>query len=488
MLKIKSTDFFEFISHLAWDELGRPLPSTTGESVVNTLEAIAKYRGELHELSIRTAWYKDSLWYDLGNKVVRIDEDGWKVVKKPKPLFRRFSSQKPQVEPIHGGSMKDVLNYLNVPGSGKEREETSILVLTYLVSVLIPDIPRPIIAIHGLPGAAKSTFFRIIKNLIDPSLLETMTYPRNPNEMIQMFSHNYMILLDNLSELTDWQSDELCKAVTGQSFSKRMLYTDDDDFIYSYKRAIGLNGINLVATKSDLLDRSLIFELQPIPKDRRKSEESFWVNFEKDKPKLLGAIFSTLSKAMSLKNQGLVKLEKKPRLADYAVWASAASLAMGHTIEHYLDAFEKNIDKQNSEAIDSSPIAQVIIDYIYFYKFGVERRESSKRLFEELKERAKNLGLDKDRDFPKTQGWLWRKIKPIKGNLQNIGIEVEYFDNVRPREILIKRTGKNEENDGDGVGDGETKPLIVFGDDSTTGKTPSSDISYTDTPSKDSNG
>ena len=41
-------------------------------------------------------------------------------------------------------------------------------------------------------------------------------------------------------------------------FSKRQLYTDDDDIIYHFRRCIGFNGINLRATKADLLDRAII--------------------------------------------------------------------------------------------------------------------------------------------------------------------------------------------------------------------------------------
>jgi hypothetical protein len=72
--------------------------------------------------------------------------------------------------------------------------------------------------------------------------------------------------------------------VTGSRFSKRQLYTDDDDIIYSFKRCIGFNGINLVATKADLLDICLIIQLERIPKENRRKIEEIWKEFEKIKP------------------------------------------------------------------------------------------------------------------------------------------------------------------------------------------------------------
>jgi hypothetical protein len=67
--------------------------------------------------------------------------------------------------------------------------------------------------------------------------------------------------------------------VTGSGFSKRELFTNDDDVIYNFKRCIGINGINLGATKSDLVDRGLIIEHIPIPKHRKRLLKEIWQNF-----------------------------------------------------------------------------------------------------------------------------------------------------------------------------------------------------------------
>ena len=56
----------------------------------------------------------------------------------------------------------------------------------------------------------------------------------------------------------------LCRAVTGSSFSKRALWTNDEDFYYNFKRNLGINGIDLAATKADLLDRSILMETERI--------------------------------------------------------------------------------------------------------------------------------------------------------------------------------------------------------------------------------
>ena len=88
-----------------------------------------------------------------------------------------------------------------------------------------------------------------------------------------MLSHHWVAYFDNLSEVPAWLSDILCCAVTGAGFSKRELYSDDDDVTYAFRRCLGLNGINVVATRSDLLDRSILLRLGRIPRERRRGEK-----------------------------------------------------------------------------------------------------------------------------------------------------------------------------------------------------------------------
>ena len=71
--------------------------------------------------------------------------------------------------------------------------------------------------------------------------------------------------------------------------------------IFAFRRCILLNGINAVASKADLVDRSLSLECQAIPENRRQPERAFWEHFGGAKPRILGGMFNALSRAMKLK-------------------------------------------------------------------------------------------------------------------------------------------------------------------------------------------
>jgi hypothetical protein len=58
-------------------------------------------------------------------------------------------------------------------------------------------------------GSAKSSLMESVKTLVDPSIIKTLSFPRDKNELIQQLSHNCVAYYDNISKLSDWISDEL---------------------------------------------------------------------------------------------------------------------------------------------------------------------------------------------------------------------------------------------------------------------------------------
>lgn len=391
--------------------------------VVANLEARAFHLKNTRELYNRVARVGDIIYYDIGDdkQVVKITKKGWKVTKTSPVLFRRFTHQKVQVLPKKG-RLEGVLDFLNIKKGADENQNDQLLFVTYLVAVLIPDIPRALIICVGEQGAGKSFALRIARSLLDPSRTELLKLRSSQDELAQMADHHYCLYLDNLSYLSNDSSDSLSSFVTGVGFSKRKLFSDQEDIIFNLKVAVGITGILLVADKPDLLDRCLIFELERIPKNKREKEENFFKEFNARKPEILGGLFSTLSRVLAI--QKGINLEEKPRMADYAHYAVAAAKALGYSEQTFLDAFEGNVKRQNQAAVDASPVAQVILE---FMEDKEEYENSSSKLYETLKQIAekRKIKIGGSRGFPKSSTWLWRKIMEVKSNLSALGIEAE---------------------------------------------------------------
>jgi hypothetical protein len=165
-------------------------------------------------------------------------------------------------------------------------------------------------------------------------------------------NNSWVLAFDNLSGLAAATSDALCSLATGGGYTTRTLYTDDEETIFDACRPVILNGIVEVATRPDLLDRSLVFQLPTI--EKRKTKQKLDKAFRERQPRILGALLDGVVHALATQDQ--VDIEHPPRMADFAHWAAAAMPAFGWDAERFLTAYEQNIAMAAGTALEDSPI------------------------------------------------------------------------------------------------------------------------------------
>ena len=294
--------------------------------------------------------------------------------------------------------------------------------------------------IFGPQGSSKSTLAKIIRRIIDPSLIDVASFPHSQRELVQALAHHYFLFFDNVSYISEEQSDTLCKAVTGGGHVKRELYENDEDIIYNFMRCLGLNGINLVTTRPDLLERSLLIELERIEPENRKTEKEIYENFEKDLPAILGGVFDVLVKV--LKIQPTIKLNSHYRMADWALWGCAIAEALGHTKEEFLNAYQNNTVRQTEMLLNDNVVATAIMGFMNGKK---EWESTPTELFRKLSNHAVFGNIDTtEKYWPKGANSLSRKLNELSSPLKEMNIFVSISTTGTKR--FIKIINKNVPN------------------------------------------
>jgi hypothetical protein len=418
IIKLKSDEFKQWLSGTSWKKYKQaPSPNTTAK-IIQTLMGKARFDGPQYRLEVRCALADDGIWYDCGKgNGVHITAKGWKYTDELPITFRRFQHQQIQVEPKKGGSLETLASFVNI-----EDELEKLLFIVYVVAAFIPGFPHPLLILTGPQGAGKSTPMRVIKELVDPSAIKGVSAPTDAAGFAQLAHHHAFMFFDNLSAMPNWFSDALARVSTGDGFSKRALYTDDDDIVYSLQRTVALNGINQVVHKADLLDRAILLSLKRIDPSVRMPEEEFWSEFEARRPALLGAIFEAVSGALAI--HPTVNLDTLPRMADFTRWGYAIAEAAGFGGDKFIEAYSTNIDKQNEEAIDSSPVAQAVIALMNALPIW---EGPASQLLAELNRQNFSNDLTKSILWPKDPQWLTKRINEVQPNLSSLGIEVERY-------------------------------------------------------------
>ena len=425
---INKKSFKKRLTHMIWKRYGTSIPKSKISTLIEVLEGTALYDSQMTRLYNRVGQIDNSFYYDLGNgSVIKTDPMGWSQEKAP-ILFRKYSHQLPQVEPITSGDIWKIFDFLNV------QEEHRLLFLAYLISCFIPDIAHPILHPHGPQGAAKSTLCKIIKKLCDPSSISVLEAPKAYNKCVQTLSHHHICFFDNVSNISPRISDLLAQACTGTGFSKRKLYTNDDDVIYSIQNCVGLNGINLAIDKADLMDRSIIIKMDRIPEEKRMAESTLWDEFEQSKPHILGGIFDTLCKAMKIYPQ--IEVQNISRMVDFTQWGYAISMALTGSGDKFLKAYKDNMNQQTQEIVQTNSLVQAVLTFM-------EKRNSWSGT---VKEAYDNLSMiagsqKSDDSFPRHTNKLRRHLNRVKVTLFERGVEyiIGEFHNVNGVPIKFKK-------------------------------------------------
>ncbi len=202
----------------------------------------------------------------------------------------------------------------------------------------------PCSKLHGEQGSAKSTTERILRALIDPHEAPLRAGPRDGRDLIIAATNGWIVPLDNISYVRPWLSDALCRLATGGGFTTRELYSDSEEVIFNAQRPTLLNGIEEFITRPDLLDRAIPLALPTIPEEQRKQEATLWPEFETARPMILGSLLDAVS--FALRNEEHVKLTRLPRMADFAIWVSAAEPYFGWKAGDFAGPTRKAVPKR----------------------------------------------------------------------------------------------------------------------------------------------
>ncbi len=434
----------------------------TIKRTISVIEGQACFDGPKQPLQNRAAWHEGDIWYDLTNEdwqAIHITKDEWKVVDSPPILFRRYSHHKPQIIPNKNGDVSLMLNYANIYDP-----EHRLLFLVYLISCFIPDFPHVALVIFGPQGSSKSTLMKINRLIIDPSLIDIASFPQGQKDLIQALAHHYYLSFDNVSYISQEQSDTLCKAITGGGHTTRELYTDDEDIIRNFRRSIGINGINLVTTRPDLLERSLLLPLERIDVIDRKTEKELYEKFNKELPSILGGVFDAIVKA--LKIHPTIKLKTNHRMADWVVWGCAIAESIGYTKEQFLSAYENNLERQTEMLLSENIVAVAIMTFMEDYD---EWKGTPRELLSELNLSPSLVNIDRgEKHWPKGANILSRRLNELSTPLKMIGIEVSTGTSSASRWVCIKKIQKEHinpplSNDTDDSISDSNKPLSNVG-------------------------
>jgi energy-coupling factor transporter ATP-binding protein EcfA2 len=415
-LPVRRKPFRQWLSRRYFESEKKAVGSQTMQDTLGLLEAIAVFNGDQRDVQLRLAEQDGNLYLDLGRDdwtAIEIRTDGWTLIPSQQcPVrFLRPDTQLALPIPEHGGHVSELRNLLNV------EDDAWVLILAWLLFCFYPKYPHPVLILHGEQGSGKSSLARLLKSLVDPSKSPLIPAISDLRQQAITLSRRWVVVYDNLSGISAGQSDAICRTSTGAGFTTRTLYENDEETVFEFIRPQLLTGIDSLATRGDLLERSILVNLKPIPTDSRIGEADLEKHLDANRPRLLGALLTAVSQTLAaLPN---VKPERLPRMADFARFAIAAEPAMGVSTGAFMTALASNSEEHHEIALESSPLGTAI-------QRLMEGRGRWQGISTELLDELSNLMDEKtvkSRHWPGDATRLSRELGRLAPDLRGCGID-----------------------------------------------------------------
>ena len=428
---IRSRQFRHWLRRRYFEETGSAASAETVRSALDLLEARAQFDAPERMVHIRVAEYDDRIYLDLADsdwRAIQIGPDGWQVVTSPPVRFRRAAGMLPLPIPQSGGSIEALAAFLNLPAP-----DEFVLVIAWLLAALQRGGPYPLLVIAGEQGSAKTALTKILRALIDPNAAPTRALPREERDLMIAANNGHILAFDNLSGLPAWLSDALCRLASGGSFATRQLYTDCDEVLFQAARPAILNGIEDIVCRSDLADRAIFLTLEPIADERRRMERQLWREFEVARPRILGALFDAA--AQGLRGLSRVRLERLPRMADFALWATACETAFWPP-GTFLRVYDANRRAAIEGVIEADPVAVFVREIMAVRSAWAGRASDLLRVHIAAGEDV----LDGTTGWPKNPRALAGRLRRCQTFLRTVGIDIAFSREGRTGSRMIRIT------------------------------------------------
>ena len=421
--------------------------SVVGRNVINAVvDQLHAREAKDVQLSHRIAEYEGAFYYDRADHewcAIKITPTSWAEDYEPPVLFIASKLRAEQVEPDRRATIPDLkhlTDLLNIPDKDQE-----LLTLVWLIASFIPNIQIPILYIYGEKRSGKTLLEKALLQIADPTVedpqhqdVKVLGQPTGWDMAVTQLANRHVAAYDNLYYILSWFANLLSTRITGSIEEKRKQYTDSESYIMQLRGPIILNGIHRHGLEyTDLQDRIIAIRLEQREGSAIVAESTFWKRFAEIWPTALGAIFSTLSRAMAIRSE-LQQSTPLSRFADFELWGYAIAEAMNEAGLEYSQsdferAYSENIHNVRYHVLEGHPVAQCLL---YLKNSSVTDRweGTPSKLLQTLNIIAASINVDTElKTWPKNAVWLSRRLDEIKSELREVGITYE----VRP-----SRTGK----------------------------------------------
>jgi len=351
----------DWLQYVYYCRHGSAAPAEAISDAIRNMSARARFEGTSREVHRRVGGDLERLWIDLGDPdhtYAEVRDDGtWSIRDRSDVEFVRESGMLPLPSPKRDGDLDRLRPLVNLPDPA-----AWTVFRGALIAAFHPHGPYYVTYLHGPGGSGKTHAARRFAALSDPFEAQFLTGNVSPKDVLVAAASCRLLGLDNLSRINTAMSDTLCVVSTGASDKRRALYTNADVFSLKTKNPALLVAMVLLATRGDLIDRLAPVRLERISTEQRERESVLHDQFASEAPLIFGGLLDTL--AAALKHVSEVQLDDVPRMADAALFVTAAEHGLNTPVGTFAETMVHEQGDALRDTIQSAPFVEAIVRFM----------------------------------------------------------------------------------------------------------------------------
>lgn len=277
--------------------------------------------------------------------------------------------------------------------SGVTADQQRRAIIVWLFALAFPDMmpTKPLLMIEGAPGSGKSLSLQLIQWMLLGDVKPLSISKSQEDDFGVLILRNPIALLDNVDSYIEWVADKVCSYTTTGFFTKRRLYSDDEEVIIRPHSFIAVASKNPASfRREDVVDRSIIIRLERLQTFKRA--ERLIEDVKRDRSKLFGEYIYYVN-AMVAAIRGGIQTEndadgEQHRMGDYAALARIVGHVLGWEPEDVRDLMNGLQGERDAFASEEDPLTEIMHKWIVYRPRGgpsnVGREISAHNLFNEL--------------------------------------------------------------------------------------------------------
>ncbi len=418
-----------------YTETGKTINKSTVSDAMGIIHQRA-LNGTRVELHLRVARVDDDTRViDLAEpdttRCIVVTPDGWVVHPEPPPGIY-FKRQRGQALPDPTRGAKNSAE----PGTGrkalakilgwKPKSREFLLAWSWAVVAPLAEIQRPMIFLVGAPGSAKTFRGLALIGVWDPRPALGSAFGKNLDDDQVKANGQFLLGYDNVSRISEAQSDHICRVVTGDSPEKRALYTDDALHQMYYRRTGVMTSVSMpTGVKADAMERLIPLDASRLKK--YKSESKLVQELNAVRPAILADVLDGLVRVLAglRDRRGDDDAMTAQRMAEY--WLALDCLGRA-----YSEAFEEHNREGMVEMAENDPWIKSVAGWVSSLPNG-EFVGSPREGFESYGDYLANTSVlsssrIEESRLPKNPGALSRAMQNNTTPLRAVGV---WFENGR---------------------------------------------------------